>query len=105
MKIKISKIINKIQSITDLEYLLYRLRQHDWNNDERFEEIVSEINDDFNVLDLHELDPDKVQDYVNMLLQAIDDEFYTEIRQFLLSYEYVKNKMAKNMEIKWDWEC
>ena len=103
MKIRISKIINKIQSITDLEDLLYRLRQHDWGNDKRFEEIISEINDDFNMLDLHELDPDKVQDYVNMLLQAIDDEFYTEIRQFLLSYECVKNKIAKKMEIKWDW--
>ena len=104
MKIKISKIINKIQSITDLEDLLYRLRQHDWDNDKRFEEIISEINNDFNILDLHELDPDKVQDYANMLLQAIDDEFYTELRQFLLNYEYVKNKIAKKMEIKWDWE-
>ena len=104
MKIRISKIINKIQSITDLEDLLYRLRQYDWGNDKRFEEIISEINDDFNMLDLHELDPDKVQDYVNMLLQAIDEEFYTEIRQFLLSYEYVKDKIAKKMEIKWDWE-
>ena len=104
MKLRISKIINKIQSITDLEDLLYRLRQHDWDNDKRFEEIISEINDDFNMLDLHELDPDKVQDYVNILLQAIDDEFYTELRHFLLNYDYVKNRVVKRMEIKWDWE-
>ena len=104
MKIRISKIINKIQSITDLEDLLYRLRQHDWSNDKRFEEIISEVIGDFNVLYLHELDSEEVQNCTNMLLQAIDDEFYTELRHFLLNYDYVKNRVVKKMEIKWDWE-
>ena len=104
MKIRISKIINKIQSITDLEDLLYRLRQHDWDNDKRFEEIISEIDGDFNVFNLHELDPDKVQEYTNILLQALDDEFSRGFRHFLLNYDYVKNRVVKKMEIKWDWE-
>lgn len=104
MKIRISKIISRIQTLTDLENLLYWLRGWAWNNDERVEEIISETDDNFNVFDFKELDPDKVQEYVNVLLQALDDEFSTEFKHFLLNNDYVRNRVVKKMEIKWDWE-
>mgnify|MGYP000862702164 CR=1 FL=1 len=104
MKIKISKIINKIQNINCLEDLLSSLRLYDWSDKKRLEEIISKTDDDFNTPIFYELDPNEVQNYANMLLQAIDDEFHTEFRHFLLSDEYVKNRVVKKMGIKWDWE-
>ena len=105
MKIRISKIINQIRDTDDLQNLLKKLRQHDWIDNEGFEEIISNVNRRSKILDvfdLNKLSGDRIQDYVDMLLQAIDDDFPMEFRCFLLNYEYVVSKVIKKMKIKWD---
>ena len=104
MKIKISKIINKIQNINCLEDLLSSLRLYDWSDKKRLEEIISKTDDDFNTPIFYELDPNEVQNYTNMLLQTIDEEFHTEFKHFLLSDEYVLKKIIKKININWDYE-
>lgn len=104
MKVKISRIVKSVQTITGLEELIGAVIDHKRFDEEDVRNVEAKMNRIFDVSNIEELSYENLQSYTYLFLERLNQDFPAGFKEFLYDFFYLKDKALSKLKVKWDWE-
>ena len=104
MKVKISRIVKSVQTITGLEELIGAVIDHKRFDKEDVRNVKAKTNRKFDVSNIEELSHESLQSYTNSFLEQLSEDYPASFKEFLYDSFYLKDKVLSKLKVKWDWE-
>lgn len=103
MKVKISRIVKSVQTITELAEFIGAVIDHKRFDKEYVWNVEAKMNRVFYVSNIEELSHENLQSYTYLFLEQLNEDFPASFKEFLYDFFYLKDKVLSKLKVKWDW--
>lgn len=104
MKVKISRIVKSVQTITELAEFIGAVIDHKRFDKEYVRNVEAKMNRVFDVSNIDELSHENLQSYTYLFLERLNEDFPASFKEFLYDFFYLKDKVLSKLKVRWDWE-